>query len=222
MCVDASNKLKRLKLSGLINITGRGLDPLRSSAVIEQIDLSLVKRYEGQWYLQLPLFPSLIVFWASKGTLWNIWSFPWNGRLSRGIVSISFWRVIVSIWTVDHSAVQVALATAIEQTDIDTTEIGSVLMTHRLGYSNTLATLVLKIKTARTGCIFVIIVTNSAVKNVWRQRACESCGSTLVTMIWLSSRGVEVEDCALDAWFKFSWGRWTTSPNLNLHEVLFA
>ena len=47
LCIDGVNKLKRLKLTGLVNITGRGLDPLRCSALIEQIDLSLVKRYEG-------------------------------------------------------------------------------------------------------------------------------------------------------------------------------
>jgi hypothetical protein len=46
-CIDAVNKLKRLKLSNCINITGFGLKPLRGSIIIEQIDLSLVKEHEN-------------------------------------------------------------------------------------------------------------------------------------------------------------------------------
>ncbi len=42
MCINAIQKLKTLKLTGLINITGRGLAPLRGSIVLEQLDLSLV------------------------------------------------------------------------------------------------------------------------------------------------------------------------------------
>eukprot|EP00984_Skeletonema_dohrnii_P026276 scaffold15598_cov144-Skeletonema_dohrnii-CCMP3373.AAC.3 len=38
--IDAVNALKVLKLIGCENITGTGLDPLRGSAVLEQIDLS--------------------------------------------------------------------------------------------------------------------------------------------------------------------------------------
>ena len=39
--IDAVNEVKRLRLTNLTNITGDGLEPLRGSAVIEQIDLSL-------------------------------------------------------------------------------------------------------------------------------------------------------------------------------------
>ena len=39
VCIDAENKVKRLKLTGCVNITGRGLEPLRGSVVLEQIDL---------------------------------------------------------------------------------------------------------------------------------------------------------------------------------------
>ena len=42
LCVDAVNKVNRLKLTNCTNITGTCLEPLRGSAVIEQIDLSLV------------------------------------------------------------------------------------------------------------------------------------------------------------------------------------
>ena len=40
-CIDAVNRVKKLKLTNCINITGVGLEPLRGSTTIEQIDLSL-------------------------------------------------------------------------------------------------------------------------------------------------------------------------------------
>ena len=43
---DAANRLERLKLTGLLNITGTGLEPLRGSVVLRQIDLSLLKLNE--------------------------------------------------------------------------------------------------------------------------------------------------------------------------------
>ena len=46
-CINAQDVLKKLKLSGCINITGRGLQVLRGSTTIEHIDLSLVKQYES-------------------------------------------------------------------------------------------------------------------------------------------------------------------------------
>jgi hypothetical protein len=42
LCVDAVNTVQRLKLANCIGITGVGLEPLRGSTMIEQIDLSLV------------------------------------------------------------------------------------------------------------------------------------------------------------------------------------
>eukprot|EP00984_Skeletonema_dohrnii_P007860 scaffold2901_cov91-Skeletonema_dohrnii-CCMP3373.AAC.4 len=42
ICIDAANRVKKLKLTNCINITGVGLEPLRGSTIIEQIDLSLV------------------------------------------------------------------------------------------------------------------------------------------------------------------------------------
>ena len=44
-CIDAPNNLKRLKLAGCVNITGSGLDIIRSAA-LEHIDLSLVGKHE--------------------------------------------------------------------------------------------------------------------------------------------------------------------------------
>lgn len=40
--IDAVNNLKRLRITNCINISGSGLEPLRGSTIIEQIDLSLV------------------------------------------------------------------------------------------------------------------------------------------------------------------------------------
>eukprot|EP00984_Skeletonema_dohrnii_P016512 scaffold7349_cov129-Skeletonema_dohrnii-CCMP3373.AAC.17 len=46
VCVDAKNKLKRLKLTHCINIVGHGLGPLRGSVVVEKIDLGLYRQFE--------------------------------------------------------------------------------------------------------------------------------------------------------------------------------
>ncbi len=46
LCVDAVNTVKRLKLANCISITGVGLEPLRGSIMIEQIDLSLVGKHQ--------------------------------------------------------------------------------------------------------------------------------------------------------------------------------
>ena len=43
--IDAHDVLKRLKLCGCTNITGIGLNPLRGSVVLEQIDFSLVGKH---------------------------------------------------------------------------------------------------------------------------------------------------------------------------------
>eukprot|EP00985_Skeletonema_marinoi_P024870 scaffold17700_cov125-Skeletonema_marinoi.AAC.1 len=45
--IDAVNNLKKLRLTNCINITGVGLDPLRESTIIQQIDLSLVGDHES-------------------------------------------------------------------------------------------------------------------------------------------------------------------------------
>jgi len=46
-CISAQDVLKKLKLTGCINITGRGLKVLGGSTVIEHIDLSLAKQFES-------------------------------------------------------------------------------------------------------------------------------------------------------------------------------
>jgi len=53
-CISAQDVLKKLKLCGCINITGIGLNPLRGSVVLEQIDLSLVRKYEDPRIKSIP------------------------------------------------------------------------------------------------------------------------------------------------------------------------
>ena len=45
-CINAHDVLKRLKLCGCVNIEGHGLNPLRGSIVLEQIDISIVGKHE--------------------------------------------------------------------------------------------------------------------------------------------------------------------------------
>jgi len=47
LCIDAVNSVKRLKLTNCIHIAGAGLEPLRGSIIIEQIDLSLVGEHQN-------------------------------------------------------------------------------------------------------------------------------------------------------------------------------
>ncbi|KAL7450252.1 hypothetical protein ACHAWC_004423 [Mediolabrus comicus] len=46
-CIDAVHKLKILKLTNCINITGVGLEPLRGSRIIAKIDMSLVGEHKS-------------------------------------------------------------------------------------------------------------------------------------------------------------------------------
>ncbi len=45
-CVDAARNLKKLKLTHCIQVTGLGLEPIRRSVVLEQLDLSQVGQHE--------------------------------------------------------------------------------------------------------------------------------------------------------------------------------
>lgn len=46
-CIDCQSQLRSLKLAGLVNITGRGLEPLRNSIQLEHLDFSLQKEHES-------------------------------------------------------------------------------------------------------------------------------------------------------------------------------
>ncbi|KAL7437012.1 hypothetical protein ACHAXM_005617 [Skeletonema potamos] len=52
--IDAVDKVKRLKLTNCLKITGAGLEPLRGSRIIEQIDLSIVPNHSRGWDVYPP------------------------------------------------------------------------------------------------------------------------------------------------------------------------
>jgi hypothetical protein len=49
LCIDAVNNVKRLRLTNCFAFTGAGLEPLRDSRVIEQIDLGIVSNRTREW-----------------------------------------------------------------------------------------------------------------------------------------------------------------------------
>ena len=59
--IDAVNNLKILKLAGCVNITGSGLNVLRLSVAIQQIDLSLVGKHEAPLIEPEPLLSESVV-----------------------------------------------------------------------------------------------------------------------------------------------------------------
>ncbi len=64
-CIDSFDQLRTLKLTGCVGITGRGLDPLRGSTSLVQIDLNPERRRrEGESSLPegcvLPILESVI------------------------------------------------------------------------------------------------------------------------------------------------------------------
>ncbi len=58
VCIDAKNKLKRLKLTHCFKVVGHGLEPLRSSTVLEKLDLGIAvqfaPRFEKAYWLLGP------------------------------------------------------------------------------------------------------------------------------------------------------------------------
>jgi hypothetical protein len=92
LCIDAVNTLKRMKLTNCVNITGAGLRPLRGSAMIEQIDLSLVGDHQNPILspepaiageIVLPILDSII---SREGNLKHL-HFPHVWRKRRPIDS---------------------------------------------------------------------------------------------------------------------------------------
>ena len=88
--IDAVNNVKRLKLTNCTNITGVGLEPLRGSTMIEQIDLSLVGDGENPRLLDpnppislqavLPILDSII---RAEGCVLKYLQFPFTWRRNR-------------------------------------------------------------------------------------------------------------------------------------------
>jgi len=86
--IDAVNNLHILKLAGCVNISGSGLDTLRSSVAIEQIDLSLVGKHESPIIepepllfedVLIPILDSII----NRGSSLKQLEFPKNWRNSK-------------------------------------------------------------------------------------------------------------------------------------------
>ena len=60
-CINAKQTVKRLKLAGCINITGRGLDLLRGSTQLELMDTSLVGKHEDLDIVKEPILSQEVV-----------------------------------------------------------------------------------------------------------------------------------------------------------------
>lgn len=60
-CIDAVRTVKRLKLTHCNQITGRGLDPLCGSLVLEQCDLSLVGQHELRYSAECRLCVETVI-----------------------------------------------------------------------------------------------------------------------------------------------------------------
>jgi len=60
-CINAHDVIKRLKLCGCVNIEGHGLNPLRGSVVLEQIDISFSGKYKQQDIDQSKIIQAAIV-----------------------------------------------------------------------------------------------------------------------------------------------------------------
>ena len=86
---NARQTLKKLKLTGCVSITGHGLAPLRGSACLEQIDLSLVKQHEKANIEPEPLIseaailPILDSIIDTTGCSLKYIVFPWKWRHSQ-------------------------------------------------------------------------------------------------------------------------------------------
>lgn len=90
LCIDAVNKLKRLRLTNCINVTGVCLEPLRGSTVIENIDLTLVGDHVTPILypkprisqdVVLPILDSIIE--GGDNSRLKLLQFPWKWRENR-------------------------------------------------------------------------------------------------------------------------------------------
>ena len=94
--IDAAHKLKRLRLTNCVNISGTGLAPLTNSTSIEQIDLSLVELHQNpkldpvpalSRYSVLPILDSIIV--QERNSLKHV-QFPHTWRQCDGVKDTVF------------------------------------------------------------------------------------------------------------------------------------
>jgi len=93
LCINALGRVRRLRLTNCINITGAGLEPLRGSAIMEQIDLSLIGDNESPVLYPepsiscdhvLPILDSII---QEGGSTIKHLQFPYVWRKQRSVDS---------------------------------------------------------------------------------------------------------------------------------------
>jgi len=85
-CIDAKKNLKRLSLTHCFNIVGHGLEPLRGSVILKQLDLSLVRQCEDPRSLkndaglisQEEVVPILDDILSAGGNAFRRMKFPWK------------------------------------------------------------------------------------------------------------------------------------------------
>ena len=105
--IDAVNKLKRLRLTNCTNITGEGLEPLRDSTIIEQIDLSLAGDGENPRFdidppisceLVLPILFSIIARCSVKQL-----QFPFKWRKQINSQFHAFIELYNQLWEIRNT-----------------------------------------------------------------------------------------------------------------------
>jgi hypothetical protein len=103
--IDAVNKVKRLKLTNCINITGIGLQPLRGSRIIEYIDLSLTRSGQNSRIYEnpaiscnevLPILDSMIA--AEGGCAVRKIEFPMKWREGASVEFRGFLERYNALW----------------------------------------------------------------------------------------------------------------------------
>ena len=91
VCIDAVHTLNQLKLAHCVNVVGHGLEPIRGSTVLRQIDLYLVGRFEspkirGEVLLsETAVIPILESILDTEGSSLTDVMFPrkWSGQSRR-------------------------------------------------------------------------------------------------------------------------------------------
>ncbi|KAL7548769.1 hypothetical protein ACHAWF_012030 [Thalassiosira exigua] len=88
LCIDANANLKQLKLAGCVGVTGSGMNPLRGSAMLERIDLSLVREHTSpelhsepnlSCEFALPVLESIVAR-SDNALRYIIFPKTWTGR----------------------------------------------------------------------------------------------------------------------------------------------
>jgi len=88
VCINAVSNIKTLRLTGCVSINGQGLAPLRGSAVLKEIDLSLVRRKKSPIITPAPnileedVLPILDSIINTEGNALEILTLPktWRNR----------------------------------------------------------------------------------------------------------------------------------------------